>query len=68
MQDALRESEDHDIGPALSHFFNCFFGNCQAAAVKVTPNGMQSKAQKKVHTVLLSYSYSLFSLKFTLSF
>ncbi|GFZ02773.1 tetratricopeptide repeat (TPR)-containing protein [Actinidia rufa] len=46
LKDALRESEDHDIGPALSHFFNCFFGNCQAAAVKVNP-GMQSKAQKK---------------------
>ncbi|GFY92163.1 tetratricopeptide repeat (TPR)-containing protein [Actinidia rufa] len=49
LKDALRESEDHDVGRALSHFFNCFFGNCQAAAVKVIPNGMQSKAQKKDH-------------------
>ncbi|KAE9459801.1 hypothetical protein C3L33_08262, partial [Rhododendron williamsianum] len=49
-RDVLRDSEDHDVGPAIAHFFNCFFGNCQAtAAVKGTPNGVQSRVQKKDH-------------------
>lgn len=56
LQDVLRDSEDHDVGPAIAHFFNCFFGNCQAtAAVKGTPNGVQSRAQKKVHHYWLSF-------------
>ncbi|KAG5539026.1 hypothetical protein RHGRI_019547 [Rhododendron griersonianum] len=50
LKDVLRDSEDHDVGPAIAHFFNCFFGNCQAtAAVKGTPNGVQSRVQKKDH-------------------
>ncbi|KAL6981662.1 hypothetical protein U1Q18_023287 [Sarracenia purpurea var. burkii] len=49
LKDVLRDSDDHDIGPAISHFFNCFFGKFQAAVVKGTPNGMQSRAHKKVH-------------------
>lgn len=49
LKDVLRDSEDHDVGPAIAHFFNCFFGNCQTAVVKGTPNGVQSKAQKKDH-------------------
>ncbi|KAI3984330.1 hypothetical protein MKX01_011284 [Papaver californicum] len=38
LKDLLRDSHDHDIGPAISHFFNCFFGNGH-------PQG--SKSQKK---------------------
>ncbi|KAL6974080.1 hypothetical protein U1Q18_028262 [Sarracenia purpurea var. burkii] len=51
LKDVLRDSDDHDIGPAISHFFNCFFGKFQAAVVKGTPNGMQSRAHKKDHAV-----------------
>ncbi|GMP41829.1 hypothetical protein CsSME_00011793 [Camellia sinensis var. sinensis] len=49
LKDVLRESEDHDLGHTISHFLNCFFGNCQAAAVKGTPNSMQCRTQKKDH-------------------
>lgn len=49
LKDVLRESEDHDLGHTISHFLNCFFGNCQAAAVKGTPNSMQFRTQKKDH-------------------
>ncbi|XP_059649085.1 clustered mitochondria protein isoform X2 [Cornus florida] len=47
LKDVLRDSEDHDIGPAISHFFNCFFGNCQVVSVKGTANSMHSKTHKK---------------------
>jgi protein TIF31 len=40
LKDMLRDSEDHDIAPAISHFFNCLFGNS-------VPANSQSKAQKK---------------------
>uniref|UniRef100_A0A5B6Z148 Clustered mitochondria protein homolog n=1 Tax=Davidia involucrata TaxID=16924 RepID=A0A5B6Z148_DAVIN len=47
LKDVLRDSEDHDLGSAISHFFNCFFGNCQAVSVKGTANSMQSRTPKK---------------------
>ncbi|KAK9283136.1 hypothetical protein L1049_011367 [Liquidambar formosana] len=47
LKDVLRDTEDHDLGPAISHFFNCFFGSCQAVDVKVTANSMHSRTQKK---------------------
>lgn len=40
LKDILRNTEDHDLGPCISHFFNCFFGSCHA-------NNTQSRAQKK---------------------
>lgn len=47
MQDILRETEDHDLGSAISHFLNCFFGSCQAVGAKLT-SSIQAKSQKKV--------------------
>ena len=47
-QDVLRDIEDHDIAPAISHFFNCFFGSIQAVGSKVAANNMQSRTHKKV--------------------
>lgn len=48
MQDVLRETEDHDLGPAIAHLFNCFFGSCQAVRGKVTASNVQSRNQMKV--------------------
>lgn len=48
LQDILRDTEDHDIGPAVSHFFNCFFGQSQAVNLKGMGNNVQSRIQKKV--------------------
>ena len=66
MQDALRETEDHDLGPAISHFFNCLFGSCQAVATKGAVSITQSRTPKKVFLVdkyicrfLLFHSYIL---------
>lgn len=48
MQDVLRDTEDHDLGPAIAHFFNCLFGSCQSVGGKHTANNVQSRTQKKV--------------------
>ena len=50
LQDVLRETEDHDLGPAVTHFFNCLFGSCQAIGTKGTANNTQSRTTKKVHS------------------
>ncbi|OVA10333.1 Protein of unknown function DUF727 [Macleaya cordata] len=47
LKDVLRESQDHDIGPAISHFFNCFFGHGQPGGTKGAASSLQSKSQKK---------------------
>lgn len=49
LKDVLRNTEDHDIGPAISHFFNCFFGSYQAVGVKATANSTQARTSKKDH-------------------
>lgn len=46
LKDVLRDTEDHDLGMALSHFFNCFFGSCQVLATKAASN-TQSRTPKK---------------------
>ena len=61
-QDVLRDTEDHDIAPAISHFFNCFFGSIQAVGSKVDANNMQSRTHKKVcvtwiNSFRISYSF-----------
>ncbi|KAL2326480.1 hypothetical protein Fmac_025538 [Flemingia macrophylla] len=33
-KDILRDTDDHDVAPALSHLFNCLFGRCHALGVK----------------------------------
>uniref|UniRef100_A0A7N0UDV1 Clustered mitochondria protein homolog n=1 Tax=Kalanchoe fedtschenkoi TaxID=63787 RepID=A0A7N0UDV1_KALFE len=45
-KDLLRDTEDHHLGSAISHFLNCFFGSSQAVTSK-TSSGTHSKAQKK---------------------
>ncbi|KAM3686284.1 hypothetical protein ACJW31_11G186900 [Castanea mollissima] len=47
LKDVLRDIEDHDIAPAISHFFNCFFGSIQAVGSKGAANNMQSRTHKK---------------------
>ncbi|WCJ18976.1 Clustered mitochondria protein [Euphorbia peplus] len=46
LKDVLRDTEDSEIAPAVSHFFNCFFGNCQAL-IKGAANSAQPRTQKK---------------------
>lgn len=46
LQDILRDIEDHDIGAAVSHFLNCFFGNVTGG--KASTNSVHAKNQKKV--------------------
>lgn len=50
MQDILRDTEDHDLGHAVSHFFNCFLGKVQAVSPKGSANSSQSKIHKKVYS------------------
>nr|XP_029116585.1 clustered mitochondria protein isoform X2 [Elaeis guineensis] len=47
LKDMLRESQDHDLGPAIAHFFNCFAGNISPVGTKGCTNNSQSKTQKK---------------------
>ncbi|KAL1300799.1 clustered mitochondria protein isoform X1 [Arachis hypogaea] len=47
IKDVLRDTEDHDLAPALSHLLNCIFGSCQAPAGKPDSNGIQSRTPKK---------------------
>ncbi|KAI0488854.1 hypothetical protein KFK09_028693 [Dendrobium nobile] len=46
LKDELRETQDHDLSPTISHFFNCFFGHV-SIETKSNANNLQSKAQKK---------------------
>ncbi|XP_019186851.1 PREDICTED: clustered mitochondria protein-like isoform X2 [Ipomoea nil] len=48
-KDVMRDSEDHDLANAISHFFNCFFGNIQTTSNKVGTNSVHSRNQKKDH-------------------
>lgn len=63
IQNILRDIEDHDIGAAVSHFLNCFFGN--VAAGKASTNNLHAKNQKKVcvHHQSLSFYSSFFVLE-----
>ncbi|KAF5186876.1 Clustered mitochondria protein [Thalictrum thalictroides] len=49
LKDVLRDSQDHDLGPAVSHFFNCFYGHIQPLGTKGATNSTQSRSQKKDH-------------------
>ncbi|ESQ45291.1 hypothetical protein EUTSA_v10010065mg [Eutrema salsugineum] len=51
LKDILREIEDHDIGAAVSHFLNCFFGNYVAAGGKASTNSLHAKNQKKDQSI-----------------
>ncbi|XP_068641085.1 clustered mitochondria protein-like isoform X2 [Aristolochia californica] len=45
IKDVLRESQDHELGPAVSHFFNCFFGNVVNLAHVKNPKKDQSSGK-----------------------
>ncbi|XP_026662154.2 clustered mitochondria protein-like isoform X2 [Phoenix dactylifera] len=47
LKDILRESQDHDLRPAIAHFFNCFVGNVSHVGTKGSTNNTQSKIRKK---------------------
>ncbi|KAK7314288.1 hypothetical protein VNO77_39503 [Canavalia gladiata] len=49
INDVLRDTEDHDLASAISHLFNCLFGNCQALNGKIA-NGTQSRAPKREYS------------------
>ena len=72
-QDVLRDVGHHDIAPAISHFFNCFFGSIQAVGSKVAANNMQSRTHKKVcvtwiNSFRISYGFFGFYCFSALSF
>ncbi|KAJ1280732.1 hypothetical protein BS78_04G255400 [Paspalum vaginatum] len=46
IKEILRQSLDHDIGPAIAHFLNCFVGKVLGASTKATLSSTQSKTQK----------------------
>lgn len=47
LKEVLRESQDYDLGPAISHFLNCFLGQVLPVAMKGGTNSMQMKSTKK---------------------
>ncbi|KAF0935157.1 hypothetical protein E2562_030438 [Oryza meyeriana var. granulata] len=47
VKEILRQSPDHDIGPAIAHFLNCFIGNVLAPSTKGSVDSTHSKIQKK---------------------
>ncbi|XVE76684.1 hypothetical protein DITRI_Ditri13aG0001300 [Diplodiscus trichospermus] len=58
LKDVLRDTEDHDLGLAISHILNCFFGSCLAVGAKLT-SSIQSKNQKKEQASHLSSGKTL---------
>ncbi|OQU85516.1 hypothetical protein SORBI_3004G260100 [Sorghum bicolor] len=46
IKDILRQSLDHDIGPAIAHFLNCFVGKVLGASTKGSLSNAQSKTLK----------------------
>lgn len=69
LQDILRDTEDHDLAPAISHFLNCLFGNCQAVTGKGVANTSQSKTLKKVNKFsFFTHIYSQLARVFSLGF
>ncbi|MQL94255.1 hypothetical protein Taro_026906 [Colocasia esculenta] len=46
-KDILRESQDHELGSAISHFLNCFLGTVSYADSKARGSNIQLKTQKK---------------------
>ncbi|KAF1866253.1 hypothetical protein Lal_00024256 [Lupinus albus] len=55
IKDLLRDTEDHDLALAVSHFLNCLFGNCQAPGGKTISSTTQSKTPKKACPTLLTF-------------
>nr|QKE11184.1 tetratricopeptide repeat (TPR)-like superfamily protein 2 [Erythranthe lewisii] len=53
----LRDTEDHDLGHAVSHLFNCLLGKIQAVSAKNVAKSTLSKNQKKVQDKLGNGGY-----------
>ncbi|XP_074296741.1 clustered mitochondria protein-like isoform X2 [Silene latifolia] len=47
LKDVLRDTEEHEVGPAISHFFNCFFGDVQTVPEKTSSNVLLRRSHKK---------------------
>lgn len=56
----LRDSQDYDLGPVISHFFNCFFGNVLPPSEKGAIDNSQPRSQKKVQEDSRPLSFILF--------
>jgi hypothetical protein len=50
VQDLLRATDDHDVGPAVAHFLNCIMGNVQPTSTK--GGSVQSKLHKMVMCII----------------
>lgn len=44
----MRDTDDHELGPSVTHFFNCFFGNSQVVSEKSSGSNFLRRSQKKV--------------------
>ncbi|KAH9621361.1 hypothetical protein KSS87_005683 [Heliosperma pusillum] len=47
VKDVLRDTEEHELGPAISHFLNCLFGDVQSVPEKPSGNALQRRSHKK---------------------
>lgn len=47
LKDIVRDTDDHELGPSVAHFFNCFFGNSQVVSEKSSGSNLQRRSQKK---------------------
>ena len=50
-KEILRQSPDHDVGPAIAHFLNCFLGKMLSASTKGSVGSTQSETQKVCYPV-----------------
>uniref|UniRef100_A0A175YGS5 Clustered mitochondria protein homolog n=1 Tax=Daucus carota subsp. sativus TaxID=79200 RepID=A0A175YGS5_DAUCS len=50
-KDFMRNSEDHELGPAMARFLNCLFGNCQPISGKGVASGTKARTPNKFHLV-----------------
>ncbi|TVU03835.1 hypothetical protein EJB05_50605 [Eragrostis curvula] len=46
VKEILRQSPDHDVGPSIAHFLNCFVGKTLLASTKGGVGSTQSETQK----------------------
>ncbi|XP_010695371.2 clustered mitochondria protein [Beta vulgaris subsp. vulgaris] len=47
LKDIVRDTDDHELGPSVTHFFNCFFGNSQVVSEKSSGSNFLRRSQKK---------------------
>ncbi|GJM86644.1 hypothetical protein PR202_ga02521 [Eleusine coracana subsp. coracana] len=48
-KEILRQSPDHDVGPAIAHFLNCFLGKIQPASTKGSVGSSTQSENQKGH-------------------